>query len=342
MTMTQRRHKGGIKVSRLLLLITGGAILLSAQTPVGGPSMGFVFDPSGHALRPILGIPGASIFGDPLQTSAPVVSAALSLRQNVAVVNDGTWKAVGLTASASATAALPDGLPANPRVVVSESGTAAAFYDSDNNVLSMVTGILSPAMASGPVGLDALPGAITAFAAADDGSLLVSASIDGGGEALFWIGQDGSARQLATLQAAASILLWNHGANALVVDRAANQIWKIQDPGGNAAITLMASDADGVSSPSGAALSADGNKLWIANSGNRNVLGIDTRSRVSVSLNCGCDITTLVPMADSQTFRLNQPHRGPLWLLDTSPGVDPRVIFTPAAHPARSTEEDAQ
>jgi hypothetical protein len=329
-------------MSRLLLLIAAGAIVLGAQTPVGGPSLGFIFDVRGQALRPILGIPGASSFGDPIQTPAPLSSGAISLRQNVAIVNDGAWKAVGITAAAPGTVVLPDGLPVSARVTVSESGAAAAFYDADNSALSVVTGIASSSMAANSVSLDALPGAITALATSDDGSLLLSASVPDGGETLFWIGQDGSMRQLASLQSTASIRLWNHGAHALVVDRGANQVWKIQDPGGNAAITLLASDADGVAGPTGAALSAHGKQLWIANAGAHTVLGLDTTSRATVTLNCGFDLTVLLPMADGQTFRLNELDSGPLWLLDATPGADPRIVFVPAVPAATTPEEAAQ
>lgn len=329
-------------MSRLLFLIAAGAALAGAQpqNSLGGPSLGFVFDAPGHALRPIQGIPGASIFGDPVNAASSLSVAAVSLRQNLAIVNDGAWKAIGLTAGTSNTTVLPDSLAAGARVVVSESGQAAAFYDATNNALSVVTGIASSSMAAHPVDLSVLPGAITRMATGDDGSLLLSISLSSGGEALVWMGQDATVRQLKGVQATASILLWNHGASALVVDQAGNQIWKVQDPGGNAAITLLASDADGVSSPVGAALSADGNKLWIANSGTHSVLGIDINSRASVSLNCGFDLAAVVPLADGTSFRLNELNNGPLWILDTSPGSDPRVVFVPAIQPG--SEEAAQ
>ncbi len=329
-------------MSKFLFLMAAGVLVLGAQTPLGGPSLGFIFDARGQALRPILGIPGASTFGDPMATSAPLTSAAISLRQSVAIVNDGAWKAIGLTASSSATTVLPDGLPASGREAGSESGTAAVFYDSDNNALTVVTGIGSSSMAANAVDLSALPGALSRFAAGDDGSLLVSASVAAGGEALYWLGQDGSVRQLASLQATASILFWNHGASALVVDRAANQIWRLRDPGGNAVITLLASGGDGVSGPMGAALSADSKQLWIANAGAHTVLGINLVTRAAISLNCAFDLTTLVAMADGTTFRLNELDSGPLWILDTTPGADARVVFVPALPVANNTGEAAQ
>jgi hypothetical protein len=324
---------------RVIYLIASGAVLLAAQTPVGGPSLGYVFDTPGQVLRPILGIPGASIFGDPVN-SAPLSVAGVSLRQNVAIVNDGAWKAIGLTTAASGATVLPDGL-AGALAAVSENGTAAAFYDAASSALSVVTGIASPSMAANPVALDSLPGAITAMAVSDDGSLLASSSLSGGGESLMWIGADGSVRQLASLQSTAAILVWNHGGNALVTDRAANQILQIQNPGGNAAIALLASDADGVSTPAGAALSADGKRLWIANAGAQSVLGIDLNSRTTVTLNCAFDITALVPLAGGASFRLNDLKNGPLWILDPTPGAE-RVVFVPPAQSATANQEAAQ
>ena len=330
-------------MSRLLVLFAAGVVALNAQTPVGGPALGFIFDAPGQALRPVLGIPGAAVFGDPLPSPSAVSSAAVSLKYNVAVVNDGAWKALALSPSGvTSTVVLPGGLAASARVAVSETGTSAAFYDSVNRVLTVVTGIASSSMAANPVNLDSLPGSITAFAAADDGSLLLSSSVPGGGDALFWIGRDGSTRQLATLQKTASILLWNSGASALAADRAANRIWGIQNPGSNAAITLLASDADGVSSPAGAALSPDAKQLWIANAGNRTVLGIDLGTRAVVSLDCGFDLTTLLPMADGVSFRLNHLRKGPVWILDTGSGSGARVVFIPAVQITAAGTEVAQ
>jgi hypothetical protein len=315
-------------MSRILLLIAAGAAQLCAQpsASTGGPSLGFVFDSRGQVLRPILGIPGASLFGDPLVLPNSISTATIADKQTVAIVNDGTWKALAL--SAGSATVLPDGLPATARVAVSENGTAAAFYDGDNNALSVVTSIsASPSLNA--VSLAALPGNVSVFAVADDGSLLLSSPVAGGGESLFWIGADGSVQQLASLQATASIRVWNQGANALVVDRAANQVWQIQNPGSNAAITLAGSAADGVSGPSGAAFSSDG-RLWIANAASQNVLGIDMNTRATVSISCSFEPKFVTPTGDGQTFRLNHGAAGPLWLLDATPGADARVVFVPA------------
>jgi hypothetical protein len=316
---------------RLVLLLGCVAAWLTAQTPLGGPSLGYVFDAQNQALRPIIGIPGAAFFGAPMASSTPIGSSSFSLRQNVAVVNNGAWNALTLApAGVTGTINLPGTVPTNARVVVSETGSAAAFYDAANNAMTIVTAITGGSPVASGVSLDALPGAITRLAVADDGSLLVSSSVAGGSEALFWIGSNGATLQLATLQSTASILLWNSGANALVTDAGANQIWQIQSPGSNAAITLLASNTDGVVGPVGAAISSDGRQLWVANEGKQNVLGINLATRATLSLPCGFHLATLLPLTDGTSFRLNHPGKDPMWMLDTSASTGPRVVFVPA------------
>lgn len=335
-------------MSRLLIGFQSVVLAVSAQTPMGGPSLGFIFDAKGQALLPILGLPGAAVFGDPLPSMAAVSTAAVSSRQNVAVVNSGGWNAMILSKSGGTrTVALPAGLPASAGIAVSEKGAVAAFYDSTNNALTVVTGIAASFTAgsrvsANPVSLAALPGSITAFAVGDDGSVLASSPISAGGEALFRIAPDGTTLQLLTLQATASILVWHNGADALVTDSGANQIWSVQNPGSSGTTALLASDVDGVSGPVGAALSADGTWLWIANEGNQDVLGIDLKSRVSVSLAVGFHLTTMAPMGDRSSFRLNHLRKGPVWILDTAPDSGPRIVFIPAPLPANVSTEAAQ
>lgn len=326
------------------LLIFGGTLFLNvlvslpvnAQTALTGPALGFIFDPHGQALRPIQGIPGAALFGDPVGFSSPVASAAVSLHHTVAIVDNGSWQVMLVNSSGVTTVGLPDGLPDNAQVVLSETGDAAAFYDTGNAALTVVTGILTSNFVISPVSLDSLPGAVTHFAPADDGSVLLTASVAGSGESLVWLGHDGSVNQLANLQKTASLLVWNHGASALVVDHDANQIWKLQNPGGTAALALAASSGDGVAGPTGAALSADGRLLWIANTDAHSVLGVDLTSRATQSIACSVDPAAMLPLADGQTYRLNDLDNGPVWVLDTAPGSGPRVVFIPAIPAALS------
>jgi len=149
------------------------ASLLPAQPgAVAGPSSGFVFDGAAQSLRPVLGVPGASILGDPLSFGFALTSASVAPAQDLAVVSaaDGSLHIFRLASGAS-TERTVDGLSIVPeRVVFSPSGTSAALYAAGK--AQILTGLPdSPALA----GTLDLGGAPSAFALSDDGAYLLYA-----------------------------------------------------------------------------------------------------------------------------------------------------------------------
>src|SRR5438128_5391554 len=56
------------------------------QAGITGPSSGFVFDNSAHGLRPIRGIPGASVIGAPIEFGFDIASASVSPSLDSALV----------------------------------------------------------------------------------------------------------------------------------------------------------------------------------------------------------------------------------------------------------------
>jgi hypothetical protein len=72
----------------VVLVILSGAFAgrLGAQSSwINGPVLGFVAERSGSFVRPILGIPGASILGEPLELGSEVRIVAISPRQDYAI-----------------------------------------------------------------------------------------------------------------------------------------------------------------------------------------------------------------------------------------------------------------
>ena len=64
------------------------ALTMSAAS-IEGPHLGLVFDASHKALRPILGIPGAAILGQPLDLGVELHKTAVSPRQDFALATEG-------------------------------------------------------------------------------------------------------------------------------------------------------------------------------------------------------------------------------------------------------------
>src|SRR5689334_924570 len=120
-----------IRISSILSLTLAGALLLSAQEGrVSGPSAGFVFDTLGHVLRPVRGIAGASVIGDPVDLGMDVTNVYIAPQQDLAlaVAADGSPHLFAL-ASGTAKERPMEGLSGtSERVVFSPNGTAAALY----------------------------------------------------------------------------------------------------------------------------------------------------------------------------------------------------------------------
>ncbi len=299
---------------------------LPAQTgEIKGPVSGYVFDASTHSLRPILGIPGSSLLGDPLALGFDVASAFVAPRQDAAfvVAADGSLHAFGLNAGAAAERPV-DSLPASPqKVVFSPSGSAAALLSGGS--IAVVKGLPdSPAIAGG---LDLPSGTEPdALAISDDGAvLLVSAN-----QAVRYYGSFSDLGKL--LDSAGSVLMAfaAGGHDAAIADPSGAGILLFHDLTGATTSEVLATSDDTIAGAAALAFSADGKRLLVASSPARSVTSFDLAADGRTAIPCECIPKVLSRMGD--LFRLNELGAEPLWLLDPRPS-EARVLFVPALAP---------
>ena len=133
------------------LVVTLGGLLLpclvAAQAPnyaISGPSLGLVADRAAGSIRPILGIPGAAMWGAPLSVDFATVQAAVAPGGDFALVvakenfrvasvraSDGAVQWLALEATLGA----PDILAFSPR------GRSAALYYQASRRLVVLSGL---------------------------------------------------------------------------------------------------------------------------------------------------------------------------------------------------------
>jgi hypothetical protein len=333
--------------SAIIVLVCAEAPLVRGQQgSIAGPLSGFAFDNSALVLRPIRGIPGASLIGDPVQFGFDLASATVSPSLDSALVlsakgglhlfrlNNGT--PVERTV---------DGLAAAQRVVFSPSGTAAALYA--NGSLQVLKGLPdAPVIAATlPLGTNGTAqfsaaalsgtGAGTAgrtrrltdvpLAISDDGGYVLVVS----GGAIRLIGTAGDNRKLmdAAAGAWAAFAPGNH--DAAVLDAVAGLVL-FEDVAGASVERVLAGPDSRMASPVGVAFSPDRGKLFVASAGMRAVAAFDVASGSSSTVACDCTPTGLAQMGG--LFRLNEIGGDPLWLLDAR-SSEPRMIFVPARGP---------
>jgi hypothetical protein len=308
------------------------ALPLCAQGGVAGPVSGYAFDRSVSALRPILGIPGASLLGDGLDVGSVLAAAYVAPGQNwvLAVTANGPVF-FRLTSGAASPIAVPGVTVSPERVAFSPSGTAVALYAAGRIQVvkglpdaPVVTGALATAVSGRSPQASAAGRSrpeLGAFAVSDDGSYLLYAH---GGSIHLW-GASGEDFGVAAADADAVLAFAPGGHEAAVADLSGGValLGDVSGAGGQRALAA----AGGIAFPVGLAFSADGGKLFLADAGTRQVTAFDMAAGSATAIPCDCVPAGLFPMGG--LFRLNDAGAAPLWLLDARSG-EARIVFVPS------------
>lgn len=317
------RVKIGLMSGRILSilgLISLPLLLGGQQSQITGPVSGYVFDTSARALRPVLGIPGASLFGSPVDFGFPVASVAVAPRQDAAFVTaaDGTLHLFRFQANAPADLNFNGLANAPERVVFSPSGTAAALYRAGS--VQIVSGLPDSA---GIAATLALPAAPDSLALSDDGTALLVAS--GNTIELYSGAAD---LGMVTSTAGPSLAAFAPSSHdAAIVDRAGAGIVLFRNLTGTVAPQPLAASDDTIRSASALAFSNDGQQLLLTTSGSQAVATFDLATGLRGAISCMCAPATLARMGD--VFRLNDLAQDAVWLLDARPATA-GVTFVPA------------
>jgi YVTN family beta-propeller protein len=299
------------------------ALTMSAAS-IEGPHLGLVFDASHKALRPILGIPGAAILGQPLDLGVELHKTAVSPRQDFALATEGEHNRVVVLIIGRKAVTPVLGVEQNPdQILLSPAGRAAALYYKNTGTLLILTGLPGAPKVSEELYLSA-GRPHSALAVGDDGRTVLA----GVGSTVFMVTGSGEVPVLPELLKVAAITIPVHG-TAYVADSGRNQIYRLRGLGGNLETDILAGPKQGIGSPVALAVSPDGGRAFVVNGKSRTVSIIDLRGHAPVAkVACGCAPTGLDRLIGNDVFRLTEPSDRPLWMLDASARV-PRVLFVP-------------
>jgi hypothetical protein len=347
------------------LLLTIGAAALGAAS-LEGPRLGVVFDPAAKTLRPILGIPGAAIIGQPLVLHPEMEQAAVSPQQDYALATTGEGREVVLLHLDGSPARSIHGVASAPdRVALSSLGRAAALYYSDRNRIQVLTGLPGAPKAAFELYLSAGESP-SALVVSDDGHVVLT----GIANTVFRITPSGEVPVLHGLRQVTSIALISvqgrttansskgrpspvhdgmgnpetevtpsastGGYDAIVADSGQNRIYRVRDVTGAAETQVLAGSDKGIAQPVAVAVSRDNQRVFVANakSGATTILDLSGDAKPA-KVSCACKPTGLARLTGDSVFLLTEPSARPMWVLDAD-AHQPRVVFVPADLPRTS------
>lgn len=308
------------RILSILGFISVPLLLCGQQSQITGPVSGYVFDTSARALRPILGIPGASLFGSPVDFGFPVTSVAVAPRQDAAFVTaaDGTLHLFRIQSNTPADLNFNGLANAPERVVYSPSGTAAALYGAGS--LQIVSGLPDSPSIAAALTLSAAPDAL---ALSDDATALLVAS----GSNIELYNGAADLGMLTSTAGPALVAFAPSARDAAIVDRTGAGIVVFRNLTGTVAPQPLAASDDTIQSASALAFSTDGQQLLLAASGSQAVTTFNLATGARSAIPCLCTPATIARIGD--LFRLNELAQDPVWLLDARPATA-GVTFVPA------------
>jgi len=292
-----------------------------------GPRMGVVFDPSIRTLRPILGIPGAAIMGDPFKTELDLRRVSISPQQDYALASQGDHNEIVVLRfdrAAMTSTPVPDTHRGPVLMVFSPGGRVAAIHYKDRNRIQVLSGLPASPKVVDELYLtgSALP---SALAVGDDNTVLA-----GVGTSVFWVTRSGEVPVLTGVRKVSAITLQS-ARLALVADATTNQIHRLHNLTSALETDILAGPAQGIATPVAVAVSSDGRRAFAANGKSGTVAILDLIGKAPVrKIACGCKLTGLDRLDGDNLFRLTELSNRPMWVLEAST-KETRVVFVPAA-----------
>jgi len=303
--------------------------------PTTGPVLGYVWDTTSQGLRPVQGLPGASILGTATISgsgrSSSFIATASSAVSGMALFLDANGGVFQAPLSGGAITQVAS-IPGASALVLSNAGGYSLITGanaSGANIVAIISGLpQSPAIRNlNTSGLATIAGG----AASDTGTVALAVSASQGGASIVAFAAQGPATQIATAQSFGGMQFLPGSDELVVADGTTGALTAISHVNTTPASATL-SPAGAIASPLALDITPNGRWVVAANHAG-DVLRIDLTGAVAATKShCSCAPSQVLAMRGSTsgtTVRLVTTGGGPLWIVDAgSPG--PRVLFVPA------------
>lgn len=312
-----------------------GAPAAERGSSVSGPTLGYVVDASTGNLHMVNGIAGSSTLGSPVHRGAAIKVAAVAPSADYAVVADesGAGWFYGLAGPRGVAAVELSELEGATHLATSPSGDAFVSYAAGAGklVLYRVSAGKLELVRSNAL---AVNGEVIRLALPDGAKDPAVITRDAAGTSVLRVAE-GGVRTAAALPGAIEVAFLRGSEKALILDASQNALYEADLAQQNPALTLIASDSQGIEAPVGLALSEDNRTAAIASAANRKATLIDLASRSATQIDLPETPTGIRRMNSRAVFQLTDASSGPMLLLDVQ-GTSARTVYVPLAEGGRN------
>lgn len=320
----------------LVFGLVSGALCLVAAPPehIRMPLVGFAMGSSPVELRPIVGRAGANLLGSAIPVAADVRAILPAPGQQYALVRRGDPEQMGVAALTSDGLGefrpLVDAVSQADFVSFSPVGMAAVLYSRADHRLQVISGLPGAPRMVRDMDTMAFPAALRTAAVSDDGVLVLAAFSSGVTGYVALLGADGAPRTVVNGASLSAVRFFPRRHDAVVADREANRVMLVSEDASSPGVLsarVLAGEAQGVSGPLDLETSTDGTRVYLANTGAKNVLMVEVASGVTQTLAAGSELSSFQRLMKS-VVSLRAPDGKNVWVLDTDAAA-PWVSYAP-------------
>ncbi len=294
-------------------------------TAVHGPWLGVLADRETGIVRPLRGLPGAATVGEAFPLSASSERAWAAPRAGFAVAVTGRDHSLVIV-TATGTRVVRNIEPFE-RAEFSPSGSHAVLYRG-SGLLDVLSGLPDAPRRAAEVDLALLPGALTALAVSEDGTVLAACAPGDGTALVFAAARNRQLHPVFSGRQVDALAFVGASRDALIADAGANVIFRLHDALSGAAAVAIAGTAEGVAGPAAIAAASDGRRAVVANRASGKLLLLDLTGGAPRQLTSPFRATGIEPLAGNALFRLTAPRTSKIWVLDAD-APEPRLFFVP-------------
>ena len=320
-----------MRISTLVLVgVTLGLLVGLATThshaqtsSITGPILGFVPETSSSSVRPILGIPDASLLGEPLGFGSEVRMVAISPKQDFGVAvrkEDAQFVLIPFRENLEMIpifgTATEDSL-----IAISPTGSAVAQLDSDSRRVRFMTG-------STEFDVSMVPGRITQLGISDDAAVALLKSTAEDGDSLWVVDASNAPRQIA-LDRPGAFAFFPKRRDVAAIEESNKSVVVIRNVDADATRIPLFSANETIATLSSVAALDDARQVVVADGNIGIVAVVDVETGMASYTSCSCRPTGLFRLKGTSIFRLEDPSQEPIWILDAS--SEPRTIVIPPA-----------
>src|SRR5262249_23364083 len=155
------------------LVLIASPSFCAQSSSISGPVLGFAPDSGGDFIRPILGIPGASILGQRLEFESDIRTVGISPKQDYVVAirqEDAQLLVIPLRSGSFETIPVSGTYPGERLFTISPTGSVVGVYELDTRAVRLIGELPGSPGIIAEFDASMIPGRGTELTASDDGA----------------------------------------------------------------------------------------------------------------------------------------------------------------------------